>query len=96
MILHSIGHCSTIKANKAFVDGLKIIRMSDLCFDRGNNESTGSPNRGNCLALLSFLAENKTDFHYNLSTYKVFYVLINALDEIIGEGIISKNRISLL
>ncbi len=79
---------------KRLIDCVIFLGKQELSF-RGQDESAGSTNRGNCLELLSFIAENNTDLHYHLSTNKVFCGtsgkiqndLINAIAEVMGEDI---------
>lgn len=68
-------HNETVKKNREILKRLMDCAIF-LCKQefslRGHNERKESTNKGNYMELLSLLAKHNTDFHFYLSTNKVF------------------------
>ncbi|XP_034401525.1 zinc finger MYM-type protein 1-like [Cyclopterus lumpus] len=91
-------HNDKVKKNreilKRLIDCVIFLGKQELSF-RGPDEHEDSTNKGNYVELLSFVAEHDRDFHFHLSTNKVFTGtsgqmqndLISAVAEAMGEEI---------
>ena len=68
-------HNEKVKKNRqilmTLIDSVIFLGKQELPF-RGHDESRESTNKGNYVELLQFVAERDKDFHYHLSTNKVF------------------------
>ncbi|XP_077597993.1 zinc finger MYM-type protein 1-like [Stigmatopora nigra] len=91
-------HNEKVKKNreilKRLIDCVIFLGKHELSF-QGHNESAASPNKGNYVELLSFIAERNTDLHYHLTTNNMFSGtsgniqndLITAIAEVMREEI---------
>ncbi|XP_077444502.1 zinc finger MYM-type protein 1-like isoform X2 [Stigmatopora argus] len=91
-------HNEKVKKNreilKRLIDCVIFLGKQELSF-QGHDASAASPNKGNYVELLSFIAERNTDLHYHLSTNNMFSGtsgklqndLITAIAEVMREEI---------